>query len=80
MSEGLGTKEVLLSFEGCYSSPTSALKKSFLKSKDPGVLTTVTTEKDFRSREICVDLSRNKHKQGKKSELNQMLPGEKGDT
>ena len=67
-------------FRGCYSSLRGVLTGSFLKSKDPGVLITVTTEKEFRSKEICVDLARNNHKQGIKTGLNQLLPGERGDS
>lgn len=70
-------KEMLLSFRGCYSSLRGALTGSFLKSKDPGVLITVTTEKECRSKEVCVDLARNKGKQGIKSGLNQLLPRER---
>lgn len=72
----LGTKEMLLTFKRCYRSLTG----SFLQSKNPGVLITLTTEKEFKSKEIWVDLSRNKHKQGIKRGLNQLLPGERRDS
>jgi len=74
----LGTKEVLLSFRGRYSSTRGAPTHSILKSKDLGVLITVTTEKECRSKEIYVELSRNKHKQGIRSGLNQQPLTQRG--
>lgn len=43
----VGNKEMLLSFRGFCNSPRCALTGSYLKTEDPGLLITVTTEKEL---------------------------------